>query len=77
MIVENILQSISTKVWGSAGIKLITPGSAIGLATDCVTGPCQKTCLNDSKNMHCYYVESLIKCTCEAVIFVQICKSDD
>ena len=27
------------KVWGLAGIKLTTPGSAMGHATDCATGP--------------------------------------
>ena len=35
MTVENIPKSISTKVWGRAGIELMTPGSAIGLATGC------------------------------------------
>ena len=25
--------------WDRAGIKLETPGSAVGLATDCATGP--------------------------------------
>ena len=29
MTVENISRSISTKVWGLAGINLTTPGSAI------------------------------------------------
>ena len=37
MTVEII--SISTKVWDQAGIELATPGSAVGLATDCATGP--------------------------------------
>ena len=27
-----------TKVWEPVGIKLATPGSAVGLATDCATG---------------------------------------
>ena len=39
MTVENILLSISTKVWDLAGIELMTPGSAISLATYCATGP--------------------------------------
>ena len=34
-----ILRSISTKVSDQAGIELATPGSAVGLATNCNTGP--------------------------------------
>ena len=34
-----ITLSISMKVWDWAGIKLMTPGSTIGLATNCTTGP--------------------------------------
>ena len=34
MTVENISLSISTKVWGRAGIELPTPESAMGLAAD-------------------------------------------
>ena len=34
-----ISQSISTKVGDRAEIKLVIPGSAVGLATDCVMGP--------------------------------------
>ena len=37
-MVENISRSISTKVWDRVGIKLASPGSAVGLATDCATG---------------------------------------
>ena len=40
MTVEIISWSISTKVWDQAGIKLNTPESAVGLATDCDMGPC-------------------------------------
>ena len=29
---------ISTKVWDKARDELVTPGSAVGLATDCATG---------------------------------------
>ena len=39
MTVENISWSIYTKVLDWAGIKLMTPGSAMGLITDCTTGP--------------------------------------
>ena len=38
MPVENISQSISTKVWDQTGIKLMTPGSVIGLDTNYATG---------------------------------------
>ena len=38
MTEEIISWSISTKVWDQAGIELTTPGSAVGLATDCATG---------------------------------------
>ena len=38
MNVEIISCSISMKVWDWARIKLVTPGSAVGLATDCATG---------------------------------------
>ena len=38
MTVEIISSSISTKVWDWAQIKLTTPGSSIGLATDCAMG---------------------------------------
>ena len=37
--IEIISLSISTKVWHWAGIELATPRSAVGLATDCATGP--------------------------------------
>ena len=30
------------KVWDQARMKLASPGSAVRLATDCVTGPCHK-----------------------------------
>ena len=45
MTVEIISLSISTKVWGRAGIKLATPGSAVRLTsvarhvTDCTMQP--------------------------------------
>ena len=39
MTVEIISRSISMKVWNGAGIKLATPGSAVGLATDCAMEP--------------------------------------
>ena len=45
MTVEIISQSISTKVWDQAGIKLATPGSAVKLTsvarhvTDCAMRP--------------------------------------
>ena len=39
MTVKIISQSISMKVWDQARIKLATPGSAVGFATDCSTGP--------------------------------------
>ena len=39
MIVEIISRSISTKVWDLVRIKLMIPGSALGLATDCAMGP--------------------------------------
>ena len=42
MAVEIISWSISMKVWDWAGIKITTPGSAVGLATDCSMGPCKK-----------------------------------
>ena len=35
MATENTKQSISTKVWGRAGIDLTTHESAIGFVTDC------------------------------------------
>ena len=38
MTVEIISLSITTKVWDWAGIKFITPGSAVGL-TNCATRP--------------------------------------
>ena len=38
MTIEIISQSVSMKVWDRAVIKLATPGSAVGLATDCATG---------------------------------------
>ena len=39
MTLENISWSISTKVWDQAWFKLATPGSTMGLATDCATRP--------------------------------------
>ena len=39
MTVEIIIWSISTKVWGWAGIKLAISGSVVELVTDCATGP--------------------------------------
>ena len=39
MTVENISHSISMKVWSQAEIELMTPGSAIRLATYCATRP--------------------------------------
>ena len=39
MTVEIISRSISRKVWDRVGIKLATPASAVGLTTNCDTGP--------------------------------------
>ena len=39
MTVEIISLSISRKVWNRAEIEIMTPGSAVGLTTDCATGP--------------------------------------
>ena len=55
MALEIISWSISTKVWGQAGIKLATPGSAVELATDCATGPVLYTIMNLWKNKFITY----------------------
>ena len=39
MTVEIISRSISTEVWERAGIKLTTPGFAVGHATEHASGP--------------------------------------
>ena len=39
MTIEIISLQLFTKVWDRAGIEVTTPGSAIRLTTDCVTGP--------------------------------------
>ena len=39
MTVETISRSISTEIWDQAGVELVIPGSAVGLTTDCTTGP--------------------------------------
>ena len=39
MTIEIITQSISKKVWEWAWIELATPGSAVGLASNCVIWP--------------------------------------
>ena len=39
MAVKIISQSISTKLWDRAAIKLATPGSAVRLVTDCAMSP--------------------------------------
>ena len=38
MTIEIISRSISMKVWDQARIKLMTPGYAVELATDCAMG---------------------------------------
>ena len=43
MTIEIISCSISTKVWDWAGIELTTPGSTVGLATDCADDPSKFT----------------------------------
>ena len=44
---NNRRYSIFTKVWDQAGIEIATPGSAVGLATDCATGPDGLQCVID------------------------------
>ena len=39
MNIEIISCSMSWKVWDRARVKLTTPGFAVGLGTDCSTGP--------------------------------------
>ena len=39
MNIETISRSIAMKVWDRAGIELATPGSAVGLTTDCAKAP--------------------------------------
>ena len=39
MIVEIIFMINHQKVWDWIGIEIATPGSAVGLATDCPMGP--------------------------------------
>ena len=34
-----LFHDFSPRVWDLAGIELATPGSAVGLATDCATRP--------------------------------------
>ena len=48
MTVEIISQSISTKVWDQARIKLTTTGSAVRLVADCANQPGATICAKRS-----------------------------
>ena len=48
MTEDIISQTISMKLWDWAGIELVTPRSAVGLANDCFIGP-SRCCLKNFK----------------------------
>ena len=58
MIIEIISRSSLTKVLDRAGIKLVTPGSAVRLTTDCTTGPTEKAkkknCISNGNHLMWY-----------------------
>ena len=74
MTVEIISRLISTKVWDQARIKLVSPGSAVGLITDCAMRLGRKIYVLDTQKNPLNETRSIMKSNFCIDLLLQICK---